>query len=107
MIDYELFCKIRHLKDHEGLTAHQIAEELAMDPRTVAKCLARERFCQRKAEPRASKLDPFKAEIARLLQAHAFTAAQILMRIREQGFAGGYSIVKDYVRAIRPAKSRA
>jgi transposase len=104
MIDYELFCKIRHLKDHEGLSARQIAEELAMDPRTVAKWLARERFCPRKASLRVSKLDPFKAEITRLLQSHAFTAAQILVRIREQGYAGGYSIVKDYVRAIRPSK---
>jgi transposase len=104
MIDYELFCKIRHLKHHEGLSGHQIAGELAMDPRTVAKWLARERFCQRKAVARSSKLDPFKAEIARLLESHAFSAVQILMRIREQGYAGGYSIVKDYVRAIRPQK---
>ena len=29
MIDYELFCKIKHLKEHEGLTAPQIAAELA------------------------------------------------------------------------------
>ncbi len=107
MIDYELYCKLRHLKDHEALSAHQIAGELAMDPRTVVKWLARERFCQRKASVRASKLDPFKNEITRMLQAHAFTAAQILVRIREQGYAGGYSIVKDYVRAIRPPKSRA
>lgn len=104
MIDYELYCKIRHLKDHEGLSGHQIAGELAMDPRTVGKWLARERFCQRKACLRASKLDPFKNEITRMLEAHAFTAAQILVRIREQGFDGGYSIVKDYVRAIRPPK---
>jgi len=104
MIDYELYCKIRHLKDHEGLSGHQIAGELAMDPRTVGKWLARERFCQRKASLRASKLDPFKNEITRMLEAHAFTAAQILVRIREQGFDGGYSIVKDYVRAIRPPK---
>ena len=104
MIDYELYCKLRHLKDHEGLSARQIAGELAMDPRTVVKWLARERFCQRKAVPRSSKLDPFKAEITRLLDSHAFSAVQILMRIREQGYAGGYSIVKDYVRAIRPSK---
>ena len=101
MIDYELYCKLRHLKDHEGLSAHQIAGELAMDPRTVGKWLARERFCQRKASPRVSKLDPFKNEITRMLQAHPFTAAQILVRIREQGYAGGYSIVKDYVRAAK------
>jgi transposase len=107
MIDYELFCKIRHLKEQEGLNAHQIAGELAMDPRTVAKWLTRERFCPRKASPRSSKIDPFKNEIARMLQSHAFTAAQILQRIRGQGFAGGYSIVKDYVRSIRPPKSPA
>jgi transposase len=107
MIDYELFCKIRHLKEQEGLNAHQIAGELAMDPRTVAKWLTRERFCPRKASPRSSKIDPFKNEIARMLQTHAFTAAQILVRIRGQGFAGGYSIVKDYVRSIRPPKSPA
>jgi transposase len=107
MIDYELFCKLRQLKDHEGLSANQIAGELAMDPRTVVKWLARERFSQRKASPRASKLDPFKAEIARLLESHAFTAAQILVRLREQGYTGGYSIVKDYVRAIRPPKRTA
>jgi transposase len=107
MIDYELYCKLRHLKDHEGLSANQIAGELAMDPRTVAKWLARERFCQRKAVPRSSKLDPFKPEITRLLESHAFSAVQILMRIREQGYAGGYSIVKDYVRSIRPVKNRA
>jgi transposase len=107
MIDYELYCKLRHLKDHEGLSAHQIAAELAMDPRTVVKWLARERFCQRKAVPRVSKLDPFKAEIARLLESHAFSAVQILIRIREQGYAGGYSILKDYVRSIRPSKHRA
>ena len=107
MIDYELYCKIRHLKEQEGLNAHQIAGELAMDPRTVAKWLTRERFCPRKASPRSSKIDPFKNEIARMLQTHAFTAAQILVRIRGQGFAGGYSIVKDYVRSIRPPKSPA
>jgi transposase len=107
MIDYELFCKIRHLKEQEGLNAHQIAGELTMDPRTVAKWLTRERFCPRKASPRSSKIDPFKNDIARMLQTHAFTAAQILVRIRGQGFAGGYSIVKDYVRSIRPPKSPA
>ena len=85
MIDYELFCKIRHLKEHEGLNAHQIAGELAMDPRTVSKWLTRERFCPRKVSLRSSKLDPFKNEIARMLQSHAFTAAQVLVRVARAG----------------------
>jgi len=107
MIDYELFCKIRQLKEHEGLTAPQIAGELALDPRTVAKWLTHGRFCQRKAAPRSSKLDSFKNDIARMLENHPYSAAQILQRIREQGFAGGYTIVKEFVSRIRPPKTRA
>ena len=107
MIDYELFCKIKHLKEHEGLTAPQIAEELALDPRTVAKWLAHGQFCRRKAASRPSKLDPFKKDIRRMLENHAYSAAQILQRIGELGFDGGYTIVKEYVRRVRPPKTRA
>ena len=42
-----------------------------------------------------------------MLTAHPYSAAQILQRIQEMGFDGGYSIVKDYVRAIRPKHSPA
>jgi hypothetical protein len=35
MIDYALFSKIRHLNQHDGLTAPQIARDLPMDVRTV------------------------------------------------------------------------
>jgi transposase len=107
MIDYALYSKIKHLSINDRLTAPQIARELAMDVRTVRKWLGEPQFKSRKSAPRASKLDPFKQDIVRLLQAHPYTATQILQRIREQGFTGRYSIVKDYVRKVRPAKSRA
>ena len=94
MIDYELFSKIKHLKEHEGLTGSQIAAELALDPRTVGKWLAQGQFRPRKAAARPSKLDPFKNDIVRMLEAHAYTAAQVLQRIVELGFDGGYTIVK-------------
>jgi transposase len=107
MIDYALYSKIKHLSINDGLTAPQIARELAMDVRTVRKWLDEPQFKSRKSAPRASKLDPFKRDIVRLLEAHPYTAIQIFQRIREQGFTGRYSIVKDYVRKVRPAKSQA
>ena len=107
MIDYELFCKIKHLKEQEKLIPTQIASELALDPRTVRSWLSQPRFSQRKSSPRSSKLDPFKADIARMLETHPYSARQVLQRIREQGFAGGYSILKDYVSSIRPQRSPA
>jgi transposase len=107
MIDYELFCKIKNLKEQHGLKTAQISRELSLDPRTVAKCLKQDRFKPRKSTQKTSKLDPFKNDILRLLTAHPYSAAQILQRLREMGFDGGYSIVKDYVRIIRPKHSPA
>ena len=107
MIDYELYSKIRHLNQQDGLTARQIARELSLDVRTVNKWLDEAQFKPRQSTPRPSKLDPFKPDIVRLLEAHPYTAIQILQRIREQGFDGRYTIVKDYVRKVRPPKTRA
>jgi transposase len=106
MINYELFAKIKHLKEHEGLTAPQIAGELAIDVRTVRKWLDAA-FRPKKITPRPSKLDPFKSDIVRMLETHPYTATQIFQRICEEGFDGGYSIVKRYVRKVRPPKSPA
>ena len=107
MIDYELFIKIKNLKEQKGLSGPQIARELALDPRTVHKWLDEQRFKPRKPTARQSKLDPFKKDIVRMLEAHPYTAAQVVQRLREEGFDGGYTIVKEYVRKVRPRRSPA
>jgi transposase len=107
MIDYHRFCQIKHLHAHQGLTASQIAKELALDHRTVAYWLGQEHFRPRKSTPRSSKLDPFKPEIVRLLERYPYSAAQVFQRLHEQGFDGGYSIVKAYVRTVRPKRQPA
>jgi len=107
MIDYQLFSKIRDLKEHKGLNPQQIARELAIDPRTVYKWLSEERFRPRKATYRPSKLDPFKNDIVRMLEDYPYSAAQVFQRIQEQGFHGGYSTVKRFVRKVRPPRSPA
>ncbi|MCJ8503213.1 IS21 family transposase, partial [Desulfatitalea alkaliphila] len=107
MIDYPMYCKMMHLKRNEGLNAAQIADALAVDVRTVRKWLRRNAFAPRTGLQRAGKLDPIKREIGRLLEAHPYSAMQIHQRICQQGFTGGYTIVKDYVRKVRPPKVRA
>jgi len=107
MIDYACFCQIKHLHEQQGLSAAQIAATLALDPRTVAYWLTQERFRPRKATPRASLLDPFKAQIVRMLEKYPYSAAQVLQHLREQDFAGGYSLVKAYVRTVRPTRQAA
>ncbi|MBI4959340.1 MAG: IS21 family transposase [Desulfovibrio sp.] len=107
MIDYHRCCQIKHLHAHQGLNASQIARELSLDPRTVAYWLAQEHFHPRTSRPHTSKLDPFKAQIARLLERYPYSAAQVFQRLREQGFDGGYSIVKAYVHTVRPTRQPA
>lgn len=102
MIDYELYCKIKDYHDHRQLTVAQIARELHLDTRTVARWVAAEKFQPRKAAPRPSKLDAYKKQIVRWLESHPYTAAQIFLRLREAGYTGGITIVKDYVHQIRP-----
>jgi transposase len=106
MINYEIFCKIKSLRE-DALTPAHIARELALDPRTVAKWFEEKQFRPRKTGSRPSKLDPFKDDIVRMLEAHQYTATQIYQRIQELGFNGSYTIVKKYVRKIRPRRSPA
>ena len=106
MINYELFSKIRHLNKNDGLTCGQISEKLALDPRTVRKYL-NGRYKQRKSPSRQSKLDPFKPHMVRMLETHPYSATQIFQKLQEMGFDGGYTIVKEHVRKIRPPKKRA
>ena len=49
-------------------------------------------------------LDPFKPRITRLLDTHPYSAQQIFQRLREEGYRGGVTILRDYVRRIRPTK---
>ena len=107
MIDYQQFCQIKDLHDHQELKAAQIAHTLGLDPRTVAYWLRQARFRPRKSNPRHSKLDPFKPQIVQMLEKYPYSAAQVLQRLRAQGFDGGYSLVKAYVRTVRPKRQAA
>ncbi len=104
MIDYETYAKIHHLQDHDGLTPTQIARELAIDARTVVYWLTQSRFRSRQQNARASKLDPYKPMIKRLLEQHPYSAVQIFGRLREQGYAGGITILRDYLVLVRPPR---
>jgi len=107
MIDYPTFHEIRRLYDQEHLNAAQISAALHLDERTVGKWIGVKKYQPRKTGSRSSKLDPFKATITRLLAQHPYTAAQLLTRLHAAGYAGGYSILKEYVRAVRPPRSPA
>ena len=102
MLDYETFCQIRDHLGRQQLTVAQTARTLALDPRTVAKWADVEQFRPRAGVARVGKLDAYKGQIVRWLDAHPYSAQQIFQRLRESGYDGGVTIVKDYVHRIRP-----
>jgi len=107
MISYSIFCQIRELHDQKGLTAAQIAAQLALDPKTVAKWVERPTYQPRRCDKRSSKLDAFKGQIVAQLERHPYTAQQLLQQLKPQGYAGGYSILKEFVRLVRPVRKPA
>lgn len=108
MIGYQRYCQIKQAAA-AGKTATQIALELGLHRQTVSAWLARERYERSHGaqRPRRSKLDAYRAAIVRFVEGHPFTAMQVWHKLKEQGYDGGYSIVKDYIRRIRPNRTEA
>jgi AraC-like DNA-binding protein len=81
---------IRKIARHLHIGRRTIAQYLATSPRTPAR------------RKRASKLDPFKATIAELLDQDAEASAVLIaQKLRSLGFDGGLSILKEYLQRVR------
>jgi len=107
----ELYGRVRYAVRIEGISRREAGRRFGIDPRTVAKMLA---FSvppgyRRSRPPVRPKLDGFVGIIDQVLtedkgrpakQRH--TSKRIFERLRdEHGYAGGLTIVKDYVLARR------
>lgn len=103
MITYQTYCQIK-AGQREGFSARKVAGELGLHEETVGLWFARDQYrpSAGAARQRASKLDAFKGAIARRLESHPYSARQLFQKLREEGYAGGYSILKEYVRQVRP-----
>jgi len=106
MIDYRTWSRMQELHEQNKLNGAQIARELGLAPRTVRTWLGQP-YRPRNTARRRSKLDPFKGRIMGWLQQHRYSAVQILDLLREQGFDGGITILKDYIGQVRPSHNEA
>ena len=102
MIDYHTFCEIHRLGEQEHLNLSQVATRLHLAYQTVEKWAHRPTYQKAQTPRRPSKLDPFKGHIVALLQRHPYTAQQVLQQLQPQGYVGGYSMLKEFVRHVRP-----
>jgi transposase len=106
MIDYATYCQIRALSQEQKLRVGQIAHQLQLDKKTVRYWLKHD-YHQQQRPQRASKLDPYKGQIKGWLETHNLSAQQVVQRLRAAGLAVGYTIVREYVRLVRPRPVKA
>src|SRR5258707_13458941 len=103
----ELYGRVRFAVQREGLSNREVARRFGIDPRTVAKMLL---FSvppgyRPRRPPKRAKLDSFIGIIGQILEddksrpsKQRHTSQRIFERLRdEHGYAGGLTIVKDYV----------
>lgn len=106
MITYETYCKIKQMQQ-DSLRPAQIASNLGLDERTVAHWVNEKNYRQRKTCTPSSKLDPYRALIIRWLETYPYSGVQIVQRLRNEGYQGGATIVRDFVARVRPRKAKA
>jgi transposase len=94
----------------QGLSINAISKRTGMDRKTVRKYLQRGPSVPvyGPRAPRPCKLDPYLVYLdERVDQFPELSGSRLLREIKEMGYTGGYSLVTDYLRDIRPPASHA
>jgi hypothetical protein len=103
VVGVEQWAEVRRLFFVRGLSQRAIHRRTALHRDTIRNAINSETPPRYERAPAGSKLDPFKEEIHRLLKADPELPGQ---RVRELiaplGYAGGKTIVDDYLRQVRP-----
>jgi len=110
-LDEQRICDVLEL-DRQGMKWRAIARALRISRNTVRQIvrehgLARQRphsaLPTKPSYRRRSKLDRFRPQVDELFRLYPdITAQRVFESLREQGCDGGYRVVKDLVRRIRP-----
>lgn len=94
-----------HTMRAEGKSIREIAKETGHSRNTVRRYLRLEGIPERKVrKSRDSKLDPFKPFLQERIQEGIFNCEVLFELLREKGYTGGRTILKDYVKDFRPPK---
>ncbi len=91
-----------------GVYQRDIAETVGVHPKTVQRALTRGGAAPARPKRRPSLLDAYRAEVDRLLAEGVWNGVVIFRELQTQGYCGGISILRDYIRpkrALRPGRA--
>jgi transposase len=92
----------------QGLSVSAIARQLCIDRKTVRRAIAKglEPPQYKTRAPRSRIADPFEPYLKERLAAYpGLTAARLWRELKQRGYAGGYSVLRDCVRDLRPPRA--
>ena len=98
-----------HDLKRQGLSVSAIARQVGLDRKTVRKHLSGgvKVPVYRPREPRPAMLEPFEPYLRERTTAYPELSGKRLLReIREMGYRGGYTMLTDFLRDVRPARHR-
>jgi len=105
VLEAKVQAEILRLHFGGGVGSRRIAAQLGLNRKTVNRVIRRRQVLMGRtsASSRVSLLDPHRALMERLLKdAPARSAVNLLQRLREAGYRGGYTILKEAVAVLRP-----
>ncbi len=102
MVTLDEYLGIQELA-RQGLSRSEIARQLGLDRKTVGKYRkeAASPPTSKKRSAGSRKIAPFAAHLRKRLAQGCTDAVVLLREIRELGYQGGYSILKDFLRPLR------
>ncbi|HHW14922.1 MAG TPA: IS21 family transposase [Firmicutes bacterium] len=87
----------------EGMSIRAIARATGHDRKTIRRWVKSRELPKYKPRPRRpSKLDPYKDYIMARMTEGVFNAVVLLREIRQLGYTGGVSILKEFMHPLRP-----
>lgn len=100
----QLQAEVMRLHYLEGLGIRAISRRLRIARKTVRRCIATEPRQKTAPAARHGLLTPYRSDIERWLsETPELKTPQILERLRERGYEGGITILREEVRKLRPS----
>lgn len=95
--------KVKELFER-GMSQTDIAEMLGMHRHTVKALSEREKNHVQQRSKRGSKLDPYKDYLLkRIKEDYVFNCEKLIQEIKQRGYSGGSTILKEFVQPYRKA----
>jgi transposase len=97
------WAEVHRLHEREGRSKTAIARRLSMSRNTVDRLLRLEDPPRYERRAKGSLLDPFKADIAEMLDDDPEASATVILdHLQARGYEGRITILKDYLKDERP-----